>query len=260
MKKSIMSVLLLAMLAAMPSVILAQNKAWATLSNGVLTFSYGAKPTKPSQTSCSGCGKKISNAANYCSYCGTKNVIDFVVFEVPLAVDRYTPWHNIMSKVEKVVFNVSFRRVTNIKSLKGWFDSEKWENRPRRLTSIVGLENLNTSNVTDMSDMFHGCESLSTIDLSHFNTSKVTNMSGMFHGCESLSTIDLSHFNTSKVTNMSGMFKGCKSLSTINLSHFNTSNVTYMGWMFSECKSLSTIDLSHFNTSKVTSMSGMFGH
>ena len=67
----------------------------------------------------------------------------------------------------------------------------------------------------------------------------ITNMSYIFYGCESLSSINLSNFNNKNVTDMSDMFDGCKSLSSINLSNFNTQNVTDMGKMFSGCKSLS---------------------
>ena len=34
--------------------------------------------------------------------------------------------------------------------------------------------------------MFFGCNSLTNIDLSNFNTQNVTNMSDMFYGCNSL--------------------------------------------------------------------------
>ena len=37
-----------------------------------------------------------------------------------------------------------------------------------------------------MYDMFSRCESLTNIDLSNFNTQNVTDMSDMFWGCESL--------------------------------------------------------------------------
>ena len=63
----------------------------------------------------------------------------------------------------------------------------------------------------DMSYMFQGCSSLKDINLSNFNTSNVTNMSWMFNGCELLSSLpDISKWNTSNVTEMSRMFDGCK--------------------------------------------------
>ena len=98
------------------------------------------------------------------------------------------------------------------------------KDRPERIESII-LDEFDTSNVTDMHDMFKGCKSLEALDLSNFDTSNVTNMSYMFNGCSSLVTLDLSSFDTSNVTNMSYMFNGCSSLVTLDLSSFDTSNV-----------------------------------
>lgn len=74
------------------------------------------------------------------------------------------------------------------------------------LKKIVGLANLDTANVTDMSHMFYNCYTLTSLDVSHFNTGNVTNMSWMFSYCENLASLDVSHFNTANVTNMSWMF------------------------------------------------------
>ena len=43
-------------------------------------------------------------------------------------------------------------------------------------------------NITNMSYMFSGCSSLSSLpDISKWNTNNVINMNGMFYGCSSLS-------------------------------------------------------------------------
>ena len=133
-------------------------------------------------------------------------------------------------------------------SMSGWFAGSN-------VTSIVGLEYLNTSDVTDMSGMF--CFTLvESLDLSHFNTSKVTNMAEMFV-CYKLKSLDLSSFDTGNVINMNGMFAGCESLTSLDVSHLNTQNVTDMSSMFCGVR-VATLDLSNFNTSKVDNMSGMF--
>ena len=116
----------------------------------------------------------------------------------------------------------------------------------------------NTSKVTNMSGMFSGCRSLTSLDLSNFNTSNVTYMSGMFNGCSGLTSLDLSNFNTSNVTYMSYMFYGCSNLTSLDVSSFNTSNVLSMSGMFNGCRSLTSLDLSNFNTSNVTNMDSMF--
>ena len=64
------------------------------------------------------------------------------------------------------------------------------------------LSSLQTSNVTDMSHMFEGCNSLKKLpDISKWDTSKVIDMAYMFDGCSSLMSIpDLSKWNISNVT------------------------------------------------------------
>ncbi|MBQ7662590.1 MAG: BspA family leucine-rich repeat surface protein, partial [Prevotella sp.] len=127
------------------------------------------------------------------------------------------------------------------------------------LATSIDLSNLNTSNVTNMWQMFYNCEKLTSVTFgTYFNTSNVTNMKEMFEGCDILENLDLSSFNTANVTNMSGMFYFCKKLTTLNVSSFNTSNVTNMSNMFRECNSLTSLDLSSFNTNKVEDMSYMF--
>ena len=128
------------------------------------------------------------------------------------------------------------------------------------LTQINFNNNFNATNVTNMSSMFYGCTSLTSLDLSSFNTTNVTNMYGMFYGCSSLTSLDLSSFNTSNVTRMTLMFYGCSSLTSLDLSSFNTSNVTSMSHMFDGCSSLTSLDLSSFNTANVNSMDNMFFH
>ena len=128
----------------------------------------------------------------------------------------------------------------------------------RKLKTIQDLENLDTSQVTDMSEMFDDCRGLTNLDVSHFDTSQVTNMSMMFNWCQRLYDLDLSHWDTSQVTDMSLMFQNCDSLTSLDVSHFDTSQVTNMSRMFGSCICLTNLDVSHFDTSQVTNMSHMF--
>ena len=112
------------------------------------------------------------------------------------------------------------------------------------------LPQIDTSSVTNMSNMFSGCINLATIP--QLDTSSVTNMSNMFYGCGSLTIIP--QLDTSSVTNMSDMFCNCTSLATI--PQIDTSSVINMNNMFSNCIHLTTIP--QLNTSNVTNMSYMF--
>ena len=125
------------------------------------------------------------------------------------------------------------------------------------VTEIEGLENLDTSETTNMRYLFNGCESLTSINVSNFDTGKVTDMSAMFKKCSNITSLDVNSFDTSQVTNMSQMFIGC-SATTLDLRNFNTSQVTNMSYMFSNCNHLQSINTSSFNTSQVTNMLSMF--
>ena len=85
------------------------------------------------------------------------------------------------------------------------------------LQKIEGLSNLDTTNVTNMSEMFAHCYGLTSLDLSHFNTAKVTDMSSMFEWCTMLTSLDLSNFDTNKVTNRENMIAACFDLNHLIL-------------------------------------------
>ena len=103
------------------------------------------------------------------------------------------------------------------------------------------IANLDTSNITEMNEMFRDCTSLTHLDLSGFNTSKVTSMFRMFDTCPNLTHLDLRGFDTSKVTSMFSMFAYCRELKTLYLSDFDTSKVTNMYQMFETCTKLTNI-------------------
>lgn len=118
--------------------------------------------------------------------------------------------------------------------------------------NIIGFENMDTSDVENMSYMFFTSYNL---DLSTWNTSKVTNMQGMFSQCRG-SIIFGKNFDTSNVTDMSHMFDRYK-FDNIDLSRFNTYNVKDMSYMFWSIGA-KYIDLSSFDTYNVKDMSHMF--
>ncbi|WP_440332909.1 BspA family leucine-rich repeat surface protein, partial [Leyella stercorea] len=153
--------------------------------------------------------------------------------------------------IKKVIFDTSFANARPT-SCYNWFYG------CTDLTTIEGIEYLNTENVTNMSWMFSECSTLTTLDLSNFDTKNVMEMSYMFGSCTKLKTLDVSSFNTQNVTDMNWMFSYCSVLTTLDLSNFDTKNVTDMNGMFSNCSALTTLDLSSFETQNVTDMSRMF--
>ena len=165
--------------------------------------------------------------------------------------DTNPGWYEKRANITKAVFDASFADARPTTTFSWFYDAKK-------MTSIDGIENLNTSSVTNMSWMFHSCSGLTSLDVSSFDTRHVANMIFMFTGCSSLPNLDVSNFNTANAMSMDAMFCGCSGLKSLDLSSFNTSKVTNMGVMFAGCAGLTSLDLSNFNTSSVTTMTHMF--
>ena len=93
----------------------------------------------------------------------------------------------------------------------------KAELQKRRMKYGIGSENnpinlndIDVSNITNMSMLFTGRTQFSYIDISEWDVSNVTNMMGMFMGCKLLMSVgDISSWNISNVRMMRNMFKHC---------------------------------------------------
>ena len=174
-----------------------------------------------------------------------------IIYEEVLAISTSSPYNLIYSSfiqyVDAMFINGEEVSISSSKTFS--------ETSQKKDIKIVFCD---TTQLTDMSNMFYNCSSLRFLDLSSFDTSKATDMSGIFSECYSLTFLDLSSFDTSNVTDMSDMFYNCSGLTSLNLTHFDTSNVTSMSNMFYNCYNLISLNVSNFDTSKVTDMQYMF--
>lgn len=170
----------------------------------------------------------------------------------PLNTGTNVPgWTKHAADIKEVVFDATF---ADARPTSCYY----WFNGCTNLTTITGIENLNTSEVTQMGSMFRNCGILTAIDLSKFNTSQVTDMSQMFYGCRNLTAIDVTALDTKNVTDMSSMFNFCNRLTGIDLSTFNTANVKNMSSMFAYASGALTINVANFDTRNVVNMQEMF--
>ena len=166
------------------------------------------------------------------------------------------PWYDASKMPQwygsSTVIKISFLDKVVPENIEYWFDSLT------NLTTIENMNNLDTSNVTDMSGMFSRCSSLTSINLTGLDTSNVINMQDMFMDCTLLTNVDITGLNTSKVTSMRRMFMRCNNIQNLDLSNWDTSNVENMSMMFCSCTSLTNLNLSGWNTAKVDGMMQMF--
>ncbi|WP_125568848.1 BspA family leucine-rich repeat surface protein [Companilactobacillus insicii] len=150
-----------------------------------------------------------------------------------------------------------------------------------KITKIIGIEKLNTSNVTNMHSMFE-VNSIENLNLKSFDTSKVTDMASMFSdsmakdisgdfdtsqvtsiqnifyksGIDDYNNLDLNvtDWNLSKCRDFTNAFNCNLNLQSIDLSKWDTRSVTNINYMFYADTNLKYINLSGWNTSNLTNM------
>ena len=184
---------------------------------------------------------------------------------------------NIESEDEKYILHVASKGLTYLLNGEGLF--RDWEN-----VTKIEFNNVNTSKINDMREMFYNNIHLENLDLSSFNTTNVTNMYQMFMQCKALPSLNLSSFSTSNVTNMASMFYGMNAIKELDLSMFDVLNtvtlssifqnninlerINFDGWetknlvntnaMFYGAQKLKELDLTGFATNKLTDIRNMF--
>ena len=145
------------------------------------------------------------------------------------------------------------------------YDNKEYELSPKfdlkrfdKSKDILEIKLTGIKNITNMSDLFNECNSLSSLtDLSKWNTKNINNMSFIFYNCNNLESLpDISKWNTENVINMSGIFGSnnydedesvdedkyrSKYKLIPDISKWNTINVKYLGGYYKDISSLSPL-------------------
>lgn len=193
---------------ALPQKAMAQSKeAYAVRDNaGTITFYYDAQKATRTGT--------IATIKD--GYFITQDWIGYP--------ETYNP-----TGITTAVFDASFAGYAPT-SLREWFKGMS------ALTTVKGMEYLNTANVETMLFMFANCSALQAVDMSHCNTDQLHNIASMFQGCSALQTLDLTTFHGRKLNDMRSAFYNCTELTTIYCNDTWTSDLS--GSMFGNCSKL----------------------
>lgn len=130
-----------------------------------------------------------------------------------------------------------------------------------RLKSI-NFDNVNVTNVSDLSRCFMDCTSLETVKgIENWNTCNVHWTSDMFRNCTSLRSLNLTNWNTKNLENTICMFSNCQNLKEVeNIKNWNTKNLQYSASMFAQTYSIEEIDLSNWVTTNLSRTEKMFNN
>lgn len=220
----------------------------------------------------------IKNGYLFCNNYG--NVSDMSAFPNPVDMYHRYSTQNSSHNIKFLKINPKINKETT--SLLDAFEFIGHDNRDtfdeplineHKACNIIGLDKLNTYNITNMKEMFNSTRIVGNLDFSNWSTSKVTYMAYMFNNSngsnknyngaknniENYSYLTgLNNWNLQSVTNMTYMFYNSKYYNFQDKElAWNTSNVTDMSYMFAYCNAYNFPKLS-FDTRNVTNMAYMF--
>ena len=150
--------------------------------------------------------------------------------------------------------------------LSGWETSEKLGNiyamfrYCRTLKTVTFSEDMDTSGVTNMAELFKECNVLEAVDLSMFSTGSCTRAGGMFDNAKKLESVQFGEdFKLERATTVERMFYGCSSLTELDLSMWAGGNLTDMSSLFYGCSGLVQVDFgADFDAGTVKKMTRLF--
>lgn len=163
------------------------------------------------------------------------------------------------------------------------------------LTSVEGLESMDTSNVTTMDHMFYQNRAFTNFDFTKWDYSSVTDMGYMFFGAgfeeisfngksmPNLKTVTLMFggkndkdggvtehaavkrlyfsnctMNNANLTSFKSLLKDCNKLEEAHFEGFTSTSITDMSYLFQNCENLSTANFKGCTLSSVITVAEMF--
>ena len=148
----------------------------------------------------------------------------------------------------------------------------------------IEFNNVNTSRVNSMRNMFYHLDNLKSLDVTSFDTGNVTNMSRFMYDCPkvesvnmhgldlrktqymdlsffgitALTEIDLGEIQMRDIVSMNNMFHYTDNLEYINLDGLGGDNLETIGRLFRVSSKIKNISMENFNFGKITDLSSFF--
>ena len=121
----------------------------------------------------------------------------------------------------------------------------------------IQFDKVQPKNKTQLKSLIEYAFNHNIYDLNFIDTSKITDMSNLFMNCEY--DIDVSNWDVSNVINMGCTFYNCNMFTGKGLENWDVSNVKDMSYMFTVCENFKGKGLENWDVSKVEDMKYMFG-
>lgn len=179
------------------------------------------------------------NAKLYCNISFQHNIDTSDVIDM-----SYMFANAFSADTEKIGYGINLENLdtSNVRNMSYMFEEYNCYYKP------INISMLNTSNVTNMYGMFSGYLPETIIGLDQIETSKVTDVSYMFSFCRNLKTLNFIKYGGCLQT-MEYTFCNCEKLTSLTFHNlFTTRQVTSYNHLFDHCIALTTLDLSSFST------------
>ena len=168
----------------------------------------------------------ITDMSRMFSNCNVLKTIDVSGWDTS-NVTNISYLFNNCSNLNVDISELKFGKLTNVSGLFSGCES---------IVGELTLPIMDTEQCTNFMNMFYNCGASKIKRLESLNTSNVTNMNQMFSYMRKLTELDISMWNTKKVTTMAQTFNSCTSLLTLSAVHAD--GVTSISYMFSGTKNL----------------------
>ena len=122
-------------------------------------------------------------------------------------------------------------------------------------TDELNVEELDTSNVTIINNMFFKAQINKIKGINSWDTRNVENMYNVFNGIK-INELNLNNWDISKVKNTDSMFNDAE-INSLQIDKWNTSSIVDTSYMFSDSR-IPVIDLSGWDTSNIEDTDWMF--
>ena len=210
-----------------------------------------------------------------------QRAMDLSAFPNPVNMEYRHGWSNRVGTCMFLKINSRLEKeTTSMSNMFLGFNKENYRygfNEPsivnHKACNIVGLDKLNTSNITNMNKMFYYSRIVGNLDFSNWDTGKVTDMAYMFHyyngsnknyngteyDIDNYSYLTgLNNWNLQSVNDMHYMFNSSTYYDYQDKElTWNTYNTNDMSYMFAYSNTYNFPKLS-FDTRNVTNMAYMF--
>jgi surface protein len=166
--------------------------------------------------------------------------------------------------VEYFKINMTEKMEQNLSTFNGVEGGMTFKSQSKLFNWAREMTTVNCSNINptgeDYSEMFNGCNKLTSLDLTTWDMSNATTTANMFINCYAMADLKMGDTfgKMGQISNMEGMFANCKALTSLDLSGMTVASCTNMNNLFLNCESLSALSLSGWEVQSAKNSAGVF--